>query len=207
MKQLLIGVVSTIIIGTGSAFFLLASGAISFAADEAHGDKVATMIAWARELSVAKRAAAVSVPGDLTDKERLRRGAGNYDAMCVSCHLAPGQSASELSRGLYPAPPNLSKASAEAVTEMQDKRRFWIIKHGIKGSGMPAWAKADVDDQTIWDMVALIRHLPTLSAEEYRRTVELSDGHNHGQRENLDTAPAATGHHHKPGTKPHDHKH
>src|SRR3546814_1099025 len=54
-------------------------------------------------------------------------------AMCTGCHLAPGMSETEMSRGLYPAPPDLTKTTVEAA------EAFWVIKHGIKASGMPAW--------------------------------------------------------------------
>ncbi|WWL44103.1 cytochrome c [Pseudomonas parakoreensis] len=58
--------------------------------------------------------------------------------MCVGCHLAPGLTGTELSNSLYPAPPNLSKLGVDG----HPAAAFWIIKHGIKSTGMPAWAKA-----------------------------------------------------------------
>jgi mono/diheme cytochrome c family protein len=33
------------------------------------------------------------------------------------------------------------------------RRQFWIIKHGVKASGMPGWGPAH-DDQRIWAMAA-----------------------------------------------------
>jgi mono/diheme cytochrome c family protein len=62
----------------------------------------------------------------------------------------------------------------------QAVRRFWIIKNGIKDSGMPAWSKAGVDDAAIWDLVALVQQLPTLSQTDYSTLVESSEGHVHG---------------------------
>jgi hypothetical protein len=47
------------------------------------------------------------VPDDFGNLERVRRGAGNYDAMCINCHLAPEMPDSEIRKGLYPRPPNL----------------------------------------------------------------------------------------------------
>jgi mono/diheme cytochrome c family protein len=49
----------------------------------------------------------------------------------------------------------------------QDRRRFWIIKHGIKASGMPAWGPGH-DDERLWNMVALLKRLPDLSPEQYQ---------------------------------------
>src|SRR3546814_7101354 len=70
---------------------------------------------------------------DLDDQGRIVQGAGNYDAMCTGCHLKPGVRETELSKGLYPAPPDLTRAEIDAA------EAFWVIKHGIKASGMPAW--------------------------------------------------------------------
>jgi hypothetical protein len=58
-------------------------------------------------------------------------------------------------------------------------RQFWIIKHGVKASGMPAWSRSGVDDATIWDMVALLRNLPQLSTADYAAVVAASAGHTH----------------------------
>src|SRR3546814_10584022 len=56
---------------------------------------------------------------------------GNFDSMCVGCHLAPGMAETELSNGLYPAPPSL----AEAGLYGDPAKTFWVIKHGIKATG------------------------------------------------------------------------
>ena len=65
-------------------------------------------------------------------------------------------------QGLYPQPPNLS---AERVGP---RAAFWVTKHGIKMTGMPAWG-ASHDDDTIWAIVAFLQELPTLDRETYER--------------------------------------
>src|SRR5918999_6407781 len=93
-----------------AAAIFVGSGAYDVGADVKHTTFVAWLIETTRERSIAARAARISVP-DLSDPERIRRGAGNYDAMCAPCHLAPGAQPTELSRGLYPRPPDLTKAA------------------------------------------------------------------------------------------------
>jgi ketosteroid isomerase-like protein/mono/diheme cytochrome c family protein len=149
------------------------SGLYSVAADEPHWSLLHGILDVARERSVGIHAADVPVPA-LEDTAMARRGAGNYDAMCVTCHLAPGLDKTELSSGLYPAPPNLTKQ-----TDVQSAEAFWIIKHGIKASGMPAWGKS-MQDEYIWDLVAFLRKLPSLSPEQYKAEVAASGGHSHG---------------------------
>ena len=78
-----------------------------------------------------------------------------------------------MSVGLYPAPPNLTLANTEHEGHEHGddveaaRENFWVIKHGIKASGMPAWGKTH-DDERIWAMVAFIKRLPTLTPEQYQ---------------------------------------
>ena len=88
-----------------------------------------------------------------------------YAAMCTSCHLSPGVNDSELRVGMYPQPPNLSKVHVDP------KDAFWVIKHGIKMSAMPAWGKAGHDDPTIWSMVAFLEKLHGMTPAEYKAIV------------------------------------
>lgn len=179
MKQFLLGATSVIGLGVVAGFGLIQSGHLDFAADSTHSDGVTKLIAWAREQSIARQAKDVVPPGDLTSAERVRRGAGNYEAMCVVCHLSPGVEDSEMRKGLYPVPPNLASADVATNAPGSDERRFWIIKHGIKASGMPAWAKGGMDDEAIWDLTAFIKVLPKLSANDYQASVAASEGHSH----------------------------
>lgn len=178
MKRFLMGVLVTLIIGGGAGAWAVYSGQVDVSADTPHSPLVFRVIETARDRAIDRRARDLSVPVNLADKERIRRGAGNYDAMCVSCHLSPGTENSEIRQGLYPTPPDLSRP----VETSADKaaRQFWVIKHGIKASGMPAWSKGGIEDEAIWDMVAFLQQMPTLTADQYSELVESSDGHSHG---------------------------
>ncbi len=124
MKKILLGAVGTLGLGVAAAATLMQIGVLDFAADTPHSPVVHRLIEWAREQSIARRAADVAVPADLSDTTRIRRGAGNYDAMCAQCHLAPGVEDSEIRKGLYPTPPNLAKPNADSSPT--DARRFWM---------------------------------------------------------------------------------
>lgn len=204
MRQFLWGAASVVGLGAVVGYALIHSGSIDFAADSAHSPGMTNLIAWAREQSVAKQAREIVPPADFESEERIRRGAGNYDAMCVGCHLSPGVADSEISKGLYPAPPKLSQASAE---EGAAARRFWVIKHGIKGSGMPAWAKGGMDDEAIWDLAAFVAVLPKLTAAEYQSRVASSDGHSHAGVEAPVAAPTAAQAHKHEGHAHSHHQH
>ena len=181
----LLGLLALAAAGAGAFIW---SGVYNVAADVPHWPLTEFAMKTVRERSIAARASDVVAPA-LDDESVIRGGAGNYDAMCAGCHLQPGVEQTELSDGLFPAPPNLSRRrSADPAVE------FWVIKHGIKMSGMPAWGK-NMNDETIWGMVAFLQQLPDMSEVRYRELVDTSGGHSHGALEDEshghDDAPAA----------------
>jgi len=141
----------------------IGSGAYNIGADSPHWSATVGLISALRERSIDARAENISVPS-LNDSKLVLKGAGQYAAMCVNCHLAPGKENSELREGMYPQPPNLSREHVEP------SEAFWIIKHGIKMSAMPAWGGTH-DDATIWSMVAFLEKLPNLTPAEYKAIV------------------------------------
>jgi mono/diheme cytochrome c family protein len=168
------------------------SGIYDIGADSIHSRPVYSMLQTLRERSITAHVGKLQPPANLNDMALIRQGAGNYDAMCTGCHLGPGIEPTELSRGLYPAPPNLSKAG-----EFVPSHHFWVIKHGIKASGMPAWGRS-MGDEYIWGMVAFLQQMPKLDAAHYRALVASSGGHSHGGGESDE-------HHHEEGAEDHHH--
>jgi mono/diheme cytochrome c family protein len=159
-------------IGLLSVAAFIYSGVFNIAADDPHWPLTYKILTVLRDRSVKARSAAITLPA-LDDDRSIRLGAGNYDAMCTPCHLSPGTEESELSRGLYPKPP-----SWRELGQVDADKAFWIIKHGIKMSGMPAWGKS-MSDPHIWNIVALLKKLPQLTPDAYRKLVESSPGHFH----------------------------
>ncbi|WP_231728177.1 c-type cytochrome [Sphingopyxis sp. H050] len=149
-----------LIAGAGAITVYL--GLYNIAADAPHNRLTYSVIETFREKSIAARSGSIAVPADLAAPARIASGAGLYTEMCSGCHLAPGMEKTEMSQGLYPQAPVLFKGSDRSAAE-----QFWIIKHGIKMTAMPAWGKTH-DDRLIWDMVAFVRKLPGLSPAQYQ---------------------------------------
>ena len=141
-------------------------GAYDVAADVPHARPVVWLLELARDRSIAVRARRILVPTDLGDSARIAAGAGLYDDMCSGCHLAPGMERTEISRGLNPRAPELERRSGLTPAES-----FWIIKHGVKMTGMAAWGRTH-SDTLIWDMVAFLQRLPALTPDQYRALVK-----------------------------------
>jgi len=186
MKSLLMLLLLLIVaLAIGTAFVW--SGVYNIAADSPHWPITENTLTILRNRSILSRAADIQPP-NLEDPALIRSGAGNYDAMCATCHLKPGKTDSELHRGLYPQPPNFAERSFS-----DPAAAFWAIKHGIKASAMPAWGKS-MEDSYIWGMVAFVRRLPELTPEQYQTEVAASGGHHHGGGE--DHHDHAEGHEH-----------
>lgn len=63
---------------------------------------------------------------------------------------------------MKPRPPHLSEAAAH----WRPQELFWLVKHGVKMSGMPAFGPTHAD-QEIWNIVAFVRELPGMTPERY----------------------------------------
>ncbi len=159
-----VAISSLLIAGFGSVFIYL--GVYNIGADAPHSKVVYWAIEKFRNASIAHHARNIVMPVELSGSERLARGAGLYGEMCSGCHLGPGAAPSEISQGLYPKAPRLSQPQARTA-----EQQFWIIKHGVKMTAMPAWGATHSDEQ-IWDMVAFVRTLPTLTADRYQSAIE-----------------------------------
>ena len=114
----------------------------------------------------------------------IATGARHYAAMCSGCHLAPDETNdSDMRAGLYPKPPDLTKHLHASPAEA-----FWVIKHGIKMSGMPAW-EVTHDDASIWGLVAFLQKLPELTPAQYQALArtEGESYHQHSQEQGNST--------------------
>jgi mono/diheme cytochrome c family protein len=71
--------------------------------------------------------------------------------------------ATEIHKGLQPEPPELY----EGLDEWKPNELFWIVKNGVKMTGMPAWGPTHSDEK-IWAIVAFLEKLPHMNAAQYK---------------------------------------
>lgn len=195
-------VIYTIITGSLLAALLVLvfiyGGYYNVAASEPHEDIVRWMLHTTTERSIAVRADDVQVPPDLTDSTRIRDGASGYAEMCEVCHGGPGLSTSVIAQGLRPEPPDLS----EEAEHLSPGETFWIVKHGIKFTGMPAFGPTH-SDGTLWNLTAFVQALPSISGAEYEQmTATAEDSHRHAESD----SSAAEGHSHAADPEAHSHE-
>jgi mono/diheme cytochrome c family protein len=108
------------------------------------------------------RAARSVPPEPPSNLPSVNSGQMTYGGDCSSCHGEDGRHPEPLGQSMFPPAPDLGSA---AVQQWSDAELFWIIKHGIRRSGMPGFEKINPDD-TIWDLVHYVRSLGASPAEK-----------------------------------------
>ena len=156
------------------------SGIYDVSASSSHSSVVAWLLSTTSHASAERRAKDIEVP-DLNDHDLARAGVNDFNSMCVGCHGGPGQTPEAMGQGLNPPPPDL----AESALVMSPAELFWVTKHGIKMTGMPAWG-ATHDDDAIWPVVAFMTKLPELDASEYQDLLDNAETMGHHSNDSAD---------------------
>jgi len=146
-------------------FLVAASGIIPIKASSGHWAITRWFLQFAKERSVATHTFALESP-PLDEPWLVMKGAGHYETGCRPCHGSPELRNLPITRQMTPPPPYLP----DTVSKWEPEELFYIVKHGIKFTGMPAWPSRHRDDE-VWAMVAFLRAFPELDAEKYRRLV------------------------------------
>ena len=139
------------------------------------------------EKAVAERLRRLSVPTADRDLKNpvplndanLADGRAHFADHCAICHGNNGRGETEIGQGLYPKAPNMREDDTQKLT---DGEIFYIIKNGVRFTGMPAWGdpESKSDDESSWKLVHFIRHLPRTTPQEIQEMERLnpkSQGH------------------------------
>jgi cytochrome c553 len=149
-------------VGVCCAFGFAWSGFFNVAASSGHLPVTAWFLHFVMQRSVEAQSAGIEEP-NLDDLALVRRGAGHFEQGCAVCHGSPATYQGPVVREMTPPPPDLTGK----VPEWSPHELFWIVRNGVKFSGMPAWPAQGRDDEA-WALTAFLLRLPHMSAEEYR---------------------------------------
>ncbi|MGY6215533.1 c-type cytochrome [Methylolobus aquaticus] len=150
-------------VGAIGAGLVVYFGLYNVAAVDQHTSPVYAVLDYALAQAIRQRAKGIEPPADLSDPSRTDSGFMLFRKHCVGCHGAPGIPPGDAGKGMLPHPTNL----VESARGLRPEEIFWVVKNGIKMTGMPAW-QFRFSDPEIWAIVAFLRELPSLSADEYR---------------------------------------
>jgi cytochrome c553 len=166
MKRRLIELGLLVLVLAVAGFAVLASGIIPIKASSGHWPATRLLLDFASDRSISVHSRGIEPPRrDPVGSVTL--GAATFDHNCRWCHGAPGFPAPTPASQMTPQPPNLNAAAAQ----WKDAELFYILKHGIKFAGMPAWA-AEQRDEDIWPTVAFLRALPQMDQATYLEHIQ-----------------------------------
>jgi len=160
MKKFVLGFIVGIAVLILIPMLVMAFGGINMGASHGPGTLETVLASWMVDRSVAVRAPGEQNP-HAKDAAVIADGLHHYREMCVQCHGAPGMKTAEFAAGLNPPAPDL----ADEAQEWTDGQLFWIVKHGIRMTGMPAFGSTHSDDD-VWKIVAFVRQLDQLTPDQ-----------------------------------------
>ncbi|MBN8907710.1 MAG: cytochrome c [Rhodospirillales bacterium] len=182
MKAVLLTILSIIVLVVLGAAAFVYFGVFNVAASQKDSAFVYSVLQTARIRSIKVHAAGIEVPGGYNTESRIIGAAGHFVAHCATCHGAPGTKPGDFAKGMNPRPPDL--------THVRDRYTpaglFWIIKNGIKMTGMPSMA--DDGDPMLWSTVGLLEQLPSMTDEEFNdlwMEAQAQKGEGHGGMEGM----------------------
>lgn len=182
----LLGGLSVLLLLGLAGLVVVYTGAYNVAASEGH----TALARWAFDTtmrrSVRMRAEDVRMT-DAVAPATLAAGARAYKSMCQHCHAGPGVEREKWADGMQPRPPHL----VEAAGEWKPSEVYWIVKHGIKMTGMPAFGPSH-DEETLRGIAAFVKSLPAMTTEQYA-TLGGSGPQGHHQGARRDAASNQSG--------------
>jgi mono/diheme cytochrome c family protein len=157
----LIGLIAILVAAAAGVFFF--GGFFSVAATDQDPDIVNWALIKVRGASIDRHSKDLVAPAPAATDPQA--GARLYDTRgCINCHGAPGVEWGKWSEGLNPDPPDLK----DLVPNRTPRELFWVVKHGIKMTGMPSFGAAGMSDEELWKVVAFLQKLPAITPEEYK---------------------------------------
>jgi mono/diheme cytochrome c family protein len=187
--KILFAILVVLLVLSGVGAFLVHSGRLPVAATTP-ADLV-DRIAMTAKFEAVRRGGdglQVTLP---TDAASLAEGREHYVENCLPCHGAPGVKPAEFAQGMNPTPPDIDGA----LQNYTDAQLFWVIKNGIRATGMPAFAVNHKDDE-IAAIAAFVRHTPKLSPEERKELAAAAPREDHHHEAEGQTGAAEPHHHH-----------
>ena len=142
---------------------VLTAGLVNFSASTPPGRLEERVAAFALNRSIERHAPKVANPL-ARSPAAVAAGLALFRTHCVACHGAPGVDPTEGGASLNPPAPGLTLMRVQARSDGELK---WIVSNGIRMTGMPAFG-ASRSEEEVWQLVAALRRLPRLSAEERR---------------------------------------
>lgn len=141
---------------------VIASGIVPVKASSRHWPITHWILKFASGRSIAFHSSSIPLP-PLDSPEGVRLGAATFRSNCAWCHGSPLEPQPVVTASMTPPPPSLW----QAASRWEPQELFYIAKHGIKFTGMPAWP-TQKRDREIWPLISFLQKLKDMTADDYQ---------------------------------------
>jgi mono/diheme cytochrome c family protein len=156
MVKFFIGFLTAAVLISLALFCYVRFGFVDPRADIDPGSMEMRIAMPALDASVDRRAPDTKNPVQPTE-ENLQSGMKIYQSTCSGCHGDISHPHAAFGDSFYPRAPQF----VEDAPDMTDSQNFYIIKHGVRLSGMPAWGKT-LEDTEIWNVTTFLSNMNKL---------------------------------------------
>jgi mono/diheme cytochrome c family protein len=150
MRGFLFGIIFTLIVLVAGGWWCVKQGYIDFAADQKTSVLENKVAMEAVDASTDRRAGDAKNPLEATEAN-ITAGAQLYLDHCAGCHGLPSNPDSQFARSFNPPVPEFF----QDAPDMSDSQNFYIIQHGLRWTGMPAWGKT-LSETQIWELATFL---------------------------------------------------
>lgn len=162
-RRILVALGGLLLAAALGGVLVVASGIIPIGASSGHWPITEWFLQFAMHRSVSTHSLGVQVP-PLNDPDLILKGATHYEIGCRPCHGSPGIPQPRIPGRMTPHPPDLP----QRIRDSKPQELFYVVKHGVKFTGMPAWPALQREDE-VWAVVAFLQELAHLDEAGYRR--------------------------------------
>jgi mono/diheme cytochrome c family protein len=159
MRGFLAGIAVTLIIVFGGGYLIANRGWVPIGADNPPGSMERRLTHMAVDTYVDAHAPKQENPVAPT-AANLSEGARIYEARCAVCHGGGALRISPLRSKFSPPVPQI----INRVPHDPDGNLWWLTKHGVRLTGMPAWDGILSDDE-MWKTISFLKHSNKLPPE------------------------------------------
>jgi mono/diheme cytochrome c family protein len=156
VQKVLLGMLLALIILGCVAYLYFRLGFAPITADNAMNGWEAASASMALAASIQRQAPRLQDPYSYSDSNLLD-GMNTYISHCAGCHGSLDNQVSEIGVAFYPKAPQLVVYPLDSP----EWKVFYVAKHGIRRTGMPAWGGI-LSDKSLWDVCAFLTHLKSL---------------------------------------------
>jgi mono/diheme cytochrome c family protein len=135
-------------------------------ADKPPSQGVTTLANAAKDVVIPLEAGKMKNPLPERD-EVASQGQQVFLESCALCHGADGRAQTDIGRHMDPPAMDLHSPH---VQHWSDGELFWIIRNGVRLTGMPSW-QSSISENDTWKLARFIHNLPRVDATSASRAV------------------------------------